>query len=159
MELDFQGLTAGEATQIRDGAPDANGQPAEDYGPSSGTGMPCRHCLRIIPEGKAVLALAWRPFSGLHPYAELGPIFLCAEPCENGSGSVLPPVLSASPEYLVKAYTADERIRYGTGAIIPKAGVEARARELLADPEIAFVDIRSARNNCFLARVARADLG
>lgn len=155
MTLHFQGLTADETTRLRAGAPDANGQPAEDYGPSSGSGVPCRHCLRIIPEGAPVLALAWRPFESLHPYAEVGPIFLCAEACENGSGSNLPPVFVESPDYLVKAYTADERIRYGTGAIIPRDRLEARAQELLADPEIAFVDIRSARNNCFLARVTR----
>jgi len=31
----------------------------------------------------------------------------------------------------------------------------ARAEDLLARPEIAFVDVRSARNNCFQARIRR----
>ena len=35
------------------------------------------------------------------------------------------------------------------------AKVAARAEDLLARPEIAFVDVRSARNNCFQARIRR----
>ena len=32
-------------------------------------------------------------------------------------------MLEASPEYLIKGYTNDERIKYGTGAIVPKENV------------------------------------
>ncbi|MEO8531900.1 MAG: DUF1203 domain-containing protein, partial [Deltaproteobacteria bacterium] len=33
--------------------------------------------------------------------------------------------------------------------------IETYAETLLADPEVAFVDIRSARNNCFQTRITR----
>ena len=54
------------------------------------------------------------------PYAETGPVFLCADLCTVWSDGV-PPILTTSPDYLVKGYTADDRILYGTGAIVPAA--------------------------------------
>ncbi len=43
------------------GAPDANGQVPERQ-VSDGGGNPCRHCLRMIPQGAGMLVLAHRPF-------------------------------------------------------------------------------------------------
>lgn len=121
---------------------------------SDGGGNPCRHCLRMIPEGKGMLVLAHRPFGTLQPYAETGPIFLCADPCEAGGGPELPEILSSS-EYIVRGYGADERILYGTGGVVETGRIPARATELLAMPGVAFVHVRSARNNCFQLRIER----
>ncbi len=96
------------------GGPDANAMPAE-RAVSDGGGNPCRHCLREIAEGAPMLVLAHRPFPAPQPYAEIGPIFLHAEPCERWQGSGLPPVATA-PDYIVRGYTGEDRIRYGTGA-------------------------------------------
>lgn len=121
---------------------------------SDGGGNPCRHCLRMIPEGKGMLVLAHRPFGTLQPYAETGPIFLCADPCEAGGGPELPEILS-SFEYIVRGYGADERILYGTGGVVETGRIPARATELLAMQKVAFVHVRSARNNCFQLRIER----
>lgn len=155
MTIRFEALSTESARALRAGAPDAYGNQAETYGVSDGQGLPCRHCLRDVPEGQKVLVLAWRPFASAHPYAETGPVFLCAEDCPSGAGADLPPALTTSPDYLVKAYSADERIAYGTGGVIPAAEIPGRAETLLSDQGIAFVDVRSARNNCFLARITR----
>jgi len=119
---------------------------------SDGGGNPCRHCLRMIPGGKGMLVLAHRPFGSVQPYAETGPIFLCAEECEAGGGVQVPEIL-ASPDYIVRGYGADERIVYGTGGVVPTGRIVARAEELLAQPGVAFVHVRSARNNCFQVRI------
>ena len=121
---------------------------------SEGGGNPCRHCLRMIPDGAAMLVLAHRPFASLQPYAETGPIFLCADPCEPGGGAQMPEIL-ASSDYIVRGYGADERIVYGTGGVVATADVPARAAEVLAMPGVAFVHVRSARNNCFQVRIER----
>lgn len=105
-----------------------------------------------------MLVLAHRPFTQLHPYAETGPIFLCAAPC---TGAVctedLPEILTTSPNYLIKGYTADERIIYGTGAIVPATDLSASIDRILDDRTVAFVHLRSARNNCYQARAERND--
>lgn len=135
------------------GGPDANGQVPERK-VSDGGGNPCRHCLRMIPEGAGMLVLAHRPFPALQPYAELGPIFLCADPCEAGGGEALPEVLAA-PDYIVRGYGADDRIVYGTGGVVATPAIPARAGELLDDPRVAYVHVRSARNNCYQVRIER----
>jgi len=121
---------------------------------SDGGGNPCRHCLRMIPEGAGMLVLAHRPFGAVQPYAETGPIFLCADACAAGGGAEVPEIL-ASSDYIVRGYGADERIVYGTGGVMPTGQIVARAGELLADPRVAFVHVRSARNNCFQVRIER----
>jgi hypothetical protein len=135
------------------GAPDANGMPPE-HAVSDGEGNPCRHCLRFIPAGEPMLILAHRPFPAPQPYAELGPIFLCAHPCERWEGGGLPPIATV-PDYIVRGYTAGERIRYGTGAVVPTPELPDRARELLARDDVAYLHVRSTRNNCYQFRIDR----
>ena len=151
----FSGMSTQEANAYRTGALDAYGNPPEQ-GTSSGNGVPCRHCMKTVPKGEAFLVLAYRPFDGLHPYAETGPVFICKYACAAPDGFDMPDVLTISPQYLIKGYTADQRIKYGTGAIIAEAKTADRLDELFSDTELAFVDIRSAKNNCWLARVTRA---
>ncbi len=155
MNLVYEPLPTDRARALRAGGPDANGQPAERGAVASGKGEPCRHCLKNVPEGRGYLILAHRPFPAPQPYAETGPIFLCDEDCAAWSGEGVPPILTTSPEYLLKGYTHGHRILYGTGRIVPQAELETYARALLADPRVAYVDVRSARNNCFQLRIRR----
>ena len=141
-------------TRVREGGPDANGLPAE-RSQSDGEGNPCRSCLQMIPEGAKMLILAACPFPDKQPYAEIGPIFLCAEHCTPWGQPGVPPVLTSSPAYLIKGYSSDYRIVYGTGQITPVAELDRYVAALLARPGVAFVDIRSARNNCFATRAWR----
>lgn len=140
---------------LRTGAPDAHGQPAE-RATSDGGGNPCRHCLNHVPEGAGMLILAHRPFTRLQPYAECGPVFLCADTCPawSGEAGALPPALSGD-SYLIKGYDPSERIVYGTGATLPTPNLPDAIARLFDRDDVAFVDIRSSRNNCFLARVVR----
>jgi hypothetical protein len=155
MRLIYQAMNSDIVRALRAGGPDANGQPAERGAISDGRGTPCRHCLDQVPEGQDFLILAHRPFPALQPYAECGPIFLCAADCTRWDGAAPPPILKSSASYLLKAYSADHRIRYGTGRIVPPNEVPAYAATLLSEPKTAFVDVRSAVNNCFLLRIRR----
>ncbi len=133
------------------GSPDANGQKPERH-ISDGDGNPCRHCLQNIPEGAAMLVLAHRPFPAPQPYAEVGPIFLCADACTAGGGAAVPEILD-SPTYIVRGYGADNRIVYGTGAVVPTEALLSEAGKRMSDPRVAYVHVRSARNNCFQVRI------
>ncbi|RYI22861.1 MAG: DUF1203 domain-containing protein [Acetobacteraceae bacterium] len=138
---------------LQAGGPDANGQVPERT-VSDGTGYPCRHCLKLIPKDAGALVLAHRPFPAPQPYAEVGPIFLCAEACVAGGGEAVPEIL-ASPEYIVRGYGPDDRIVYGTGGVVPTPQIKARAAMLLGDARVAYVHVRSARNNCYQVRIDR----
>jgi hypothetical protein len=136
------------------GALDANGQsPERSF--AHGGGNPCRHCLAMIPDGAAMLVLAHRPFPSPQPYAELGPIFLCADACAAPVDTTALPQMLASPDYIVRGYGADDRIIYGTGGVVPTDQIAQQAEARLADPRVAYVHVRSARNNCFQVRIDR----
>lgn len=134
---------------------------ADDYGlaperaVSDGDGIPCRHCLKVTPAGADYLIVGHRPFAGLNPYTETGPIFVCAA-CERAGETGALPLMLASPGYIVRGYSDAERIVYGTGGVVPTQDIPARCEELLARADIAFVHVRSASNNCFQVRVDRA---
>lgn len=156
MPLRYIPLPTAVAARARQGAPDVNGQPAERMAAAEGSGTPCRHCLSQVPAGRPYLLLAHRPFEGLHPYAESGPIFLCAEDCPPGGGDALPDAMLEAPAYILRGYSADERIVGGTGAVVPTDQIPARAEALLAREDVAFVHLRSASNNCYFLRIEAA---
>jgi hypothetical protein len=135
---------------------------ADDYGLvperriSDGGGTPCRHCLRHVAAGEAYLVLAYRPFPERQPYAETGPIFLHAGPCERAEdGEALPPIADGTPDYIVRGYGSDDRIVYGTGAVTPTERIASRATELFGRGDVAYIHVRSARNNCYQFRIER----
>ncbi|MEM6678382.1 MAG: DUF1203 domain-containing protein [Pseudomonadota bacterium] len=148
----FHPMPTRAARRFRAGAPDALGCVPERR-VSDGEGNPCRHCLCEIPKGAAMLVLSWRPFETRQPYAEAGPVFLCADDCTPFSGLGLPDILTTSPSYMLRAYGPDERIVYGTGGVVEAGDLSARAAALLDRTEVAFVDVRSASNGCFQCRV------
>ena len=78
MKPQIVALPSETVARWRQGGLDANGQVPERVGASSGSGTPCRHSLAQVPQGKPCLIVAHRPFGGLNPYAEAGPIFVCA---------------------------------------------------------------------------------
>ncbi len=65
------------------------------------------------------------------------------------------PNLVSRPDYLMKGYDQDHRIVYGTGKVVPADAVMARAEEVFRNAAVAYIDVRSSRNNCFQARLRR----
>lgn len=152
----FVAMDSDVARAYRNGVPDAYGRRPERR-ISTGSGVPCRHCLRTVPEGKPYLILAYRPFPDLQPYAETGPVFLCAEDCERAQESdVMPDLLRTGTQWLLRGYGDDDRIVYGTGDVVPQQHICTRAHELLQRDDIAYLHVRSAKYNCYQARIERA---
>lgn len=155
MPPSFRAISTLDARAHQGGAEDVHGCPPERQ--LSDGGLPCRHCLEDIAAGDEALLLAYRPFHSVQPYAEVGPIFLHAGPCERRPDGAAPPAaLLRRERAIVRGYTAEERIAEGTGAVVATADVAAAAAALLERPEVAFVHVRSATNNCFWCRVERA---
>lgn len=156
MKISFEPMDAATAEHLRNGGPDSYGN-APERRISSGGGVPCRRCMRMVEKDAPYLIAAWRPFAALHAYTETGPVFLHAEPCtpdEPADGAL--PAFLESPDYILRGYDADERIVYGTGGVTGRDMITARIRELLADPEVEAVHIRSSRNNCYHCKAVSA---
>ncbi|MCT7375307.1 DUF1203 domain-containing protein [Chelativorans salis] len=152
----FIAMPTREARAFQGGGLDAYGSPPERR-ISDGDGVPCRHCLRHVPAGRPYLVFAYRPFPDLQPYAETGPIFLCADECPRAMESdVMPETLRASTEFLLRGYDGKDRIIYGTGSVTPKRLVCTQAHELLQRPQVVYLHLRSAKYNCYQCRIERA---
>ncbi|MBO9472658.1 DUF1203 domain-containing protein [Shimia sp. R10_1] len=154
MSVHFHPLPAAEVAAIRASGIDAYGNPVE-RAICDGPGHPCRSCLTETAAGQPFLTLAHRPFEGQNAFTETGPIYLCESCAGTPPSAALPAILSA-PSHIVRGYSAEERIVYGTGQVTPTAEISAYAATLLARDDIAFVDVRSASNNCFLCRIKPA---
>ena len=145
-----------QAEAYRADTPDANGQAPEIH-VSNGDGINCRHCQEDVAEGERYLILAHRPFPRQQPYAEIGPIFLHAEPCRRYPETDRIPAMFLEREtYLLKGYCPDDRIVYGTGQIVKSAEVAEAASRILDRNDVKYVHVRSALNNCFTCRIDRA---
>ena len=141
------------ARSFQNGGADANGQLPERQ-LSDGEGVPCRHCLQIVAKDEPYLILAYRPFPEPQPYAETGPIFLHAEPCEHyAETATLPPIVVKCKEMLIRGYSEQNRIVYGTGQVVPTSQIVTTAAELLRGPDVAYIHVRSASNNCYQCRI------
>lgn len=153
MKIEFHAMPTSTAAQFHHARQDDYGNPIDKV--SSDGSFPCRLCCQHIPKGKSALILAYRPFAGTNPYAETGPVFLCAAPCTSWSKPERIPDFG-SATYLLRGYCASEQIVYGTGQIVHSEAMGEYAKSLLRRAHIVWVDIRSARNNCFLGRLKRA---
>lgn len=144
-----------QARMFWSGGLDAHGMKPERH-ISDGTGVPCRHCLSSVAAGEPYLVLAYRPFGKVQPYAEVGPIFLHAEPCAAFADKEAVPEFYLNGEArIVRGYDRDNRIIYGTGKVVHPRDITAYAQELLDDPTTAYVHVRSSSNNCFAFRIDR----
>jgi hypothetical protein len=153
-KIHFIPMPSDQAAAYRAGAPDAYGLQPEP-GTSPG-GYPCRHCLGEIAAGAPYLTLAYRPFPTMQPYAETGPIFLHGEACQRYAAEEILPSMLTSPDYIVRGYGQDDRIVYGSGGVVPTDAIIEQAEQLLSDPGIAYLHVRSARNKCYQCRIERS---
>jgi hypothetical protein len=152
----FSAMPTADAQALWNGDADAYGRLPETM-ISDGSGNPCRHCLQNIDAGEPLLVFAYRPFPDLQPYAETGPIFLHKTPCRPYvAEEIVPPVIASSKDFIVRGYGKNDRIVYGTGAVTLTSDIPAYAAKLLDRPDIAYVHVRSARNNCYQCRIDRS---
>jgi Protein of unknown function (DUF1203) len=155
MPIRFAALDTDLVSRWQAGAPDANGQTPERC-ISDGAGIPCRHTLAMVPKGEPFLVLAHRPFPAPQPYAEVGPIFVHAEPRPQGGGDGRIPAFLNSPRYIVRGYDADDRIVYGTGQIVATPEIPAVAEQMFGNAAVRYIHVRSASNNCYHCRIDKA---
>lgn len=156
-KLTYIPLPTDQVRALQNGGLDADGN-APERQISDGNGNPCRHCLQEIAEGDEFLIVAHRPFTSIQPYAEQGPLFLHAAECAAyGETDILPEMYRGSRSLLLRGYSAEERIVYGTGQIAAPEKIEAVAQNILATKGVAYIHARSATNNCYQFRIEPAE--
>ena len=118
-------------------------------------GNPLRCCLRESAPGEHVLLIVYTPPGSRGAYAERGPVFIHADPCEGyRTPGVYPPGLRHRAQ-VVRAYDHEGRIADG---ILASDGQHALTviRELLDRPGVALVHLRNVGYGCYNYTVRRA---
>lgn len=117
-------------------------------------GSPLRCCLRETVPGERVLLIAYTPPGGRGEYAERGPVFIHAEPCDGYRTPDRYPAALSHRQQVVRAYDRDGRIADG---VLVEDGEQAMTaiRELLARPEITLVQLRNVGYGCYNFAVSR----
>ncbi|MBO0333435.1 DUF1203 domain-containing protein [Sneathiella sp. CAU 1612] len=155
-KLAYFPLPTDRVRAIQNGGMDAHGNAPERF-ISDGSGLSCRHCLSHIAAGEEYLLLSYRPFPAEQPFAEQGPIFLHAKECpafdEKGS---YPAMVKEWNAVLLRGYSRDDRLVYGTGQAVPPDRLVDTATAILATKDVAYVHARSATNNCYQFRIEAA---
>jgi len=152
-------IRAGFVQRARAAGLDDLNQPVERHVAEGGE--PCRDALRRARPGEALLLASYCPFEQAGPYREYGPVFLLADPSDDAEPvqglDHLPlagehPYLS--PSFLLRAYSAAERIL--EGAVVAAAEAETHLQSLLSRAEVAFVLARFTGHGCYACRIERA---
>lgn len=119
----------------------------------SPTGYPCRHCLRWAQPGERVILFPYASIPPGHPYSEIGPIFVHAEPCERYSANREYPADFRSGRAF-RAYDKDYNMI--DAEVANGDDPEPVLEKLLENPKTKFVDARSVTRGCFTFRILRA---
>jgi hypothetical protein len=155
MNIKFIALSTEVVRGYQNGKSDANGQYPESV-ISDGSGNPCRHCFTEIAKGKGMLILAYRPETNINPYAEVGPIFLCSDECQRHKETTgLPKMFTSWDKILIRGYSEEGRIVYGTGSVINMSNVSEVAKDMFENEAVRYINLRSASYNCYQCRIER----
>lgn len=151
--LAISALPAGDLARIRASGTDDFGN-ALDAVKDEGGGSPLRCCLRESSPGDLIMLLAYRPFPWTGPYAEVGPVFCHADPCDGYQTPDRYPEEFVHRRQLLRAYDRDHRICEGIEA---RNGHQAEQilKWLLSREEVDFVHSRNVEWGCYMFSASR----
>src|SRR6267143_510103 len=115
-------------------------------------GFPCRHCLHWARPGERMILFPFAAIAPGRPYAESGPIFVHAEPCERYAKThEFPPEFRTGR--VLRAYNSQRDMIAAEMANGEEP--EAVIERFLQEPETAFVHVRSASHGCYTMEIER----
>ena len=117
----------------------------------SPSGYPCRHCLQWAKPGEQLILFPFAAVDG-GPYQERGPIFVHADPCTRYAETRSYPEVFRDGR-VVRAY--DQRKFMIDARVVNGEGPEQVIEELLANPDAAFLHVRSVTRGCYTMGVER----
>jgi hypothetical protein len=144
--LTFEAIPAAELAEIRAAGRDEAGNSLTVQADNGGS--PVRCCLRETRPGERVMLIAYTPPGTAGAYAERGPVFVHADPCEGyPTPRRYPPGLRHRMQ-VVRAYDRQGRI---AGGVLAADGLQAEAviAEMLARPDVELVHLRNVGYGCY----------
>ena len=113
---------------------------------------PCRHCLRWAQLGESVVLFPYSSIPPGRPYSESGPIFVHAEACARYRAVDEFPADFRSGR-VVRAY--DRSRNMIDAEVVNGSEPETVVEKLFANPDTAFLQVRSMDRGCFTFAIER----
>lgn len=126
--------------------------PGREYRASS-PDVPVRCCLRKSLPDEPVWLFRYAPPAGKGPYAETGPVFTHVD-CSTIPQSDSLPVELLNNSRVLRAYNAAGQIH--SGEVVEPGSFDRRIEELLNDPTVEQLQVRSLSHGCYLFGISRA---
>jgi hypothetical protein len=114
---------------------------------------PLRCCLRPSRPGEEIALIAYRPAGTGGAYAEIGPVFVHAEPCEGYPVDGGWPPEFRDRQQVLRAY--DARGRIADAILVEGAEAEEGIAKLLADPAHVVLHSRNVLYGCYMFAISR----
>jgi hypothetical protein len=158
ISLEIRAIPGETLRRLRAQGHDDHGNPWQSRVDTEG-GAPLRCCLRDSEPGEEIALISYAPVGVAvtvcpGPYDEVGPVFVHADECDGYAGAGYPGGWVDRPQTL-RAYRLDGTIAGGV-RLEPGADRDAAARELLADPDVAFIHSRNIVYGCYMLEIRRA---
>jgi hypothetical protein len=116
---------------------------------------PCRHCLQLTKPGEDQRILfTYDCFDGVESLPLPGPVYIHAEQCERYDENAGFPPDIRSRNITFNAYGEGRRLV--KQQYVDNGAVERVVEELFADPEVAYLHVRSTPAGCYTFRIERA---
>jgi hypothetical protein len=139
--------------RIRSHGWDDFGNPVEVTINQDDDGSPLRCCLRDARAGEAVALIAYRPADRGGPYAEVGPVFIHAEPCPGYQQTAAYPEGFRHRRQLFRAYGPTGRQVHNQ--IVERGDEEAVIADLLNRPDVDYIHSRNVLAGCYMFTITR----
>lgn len=150
--LEFLPVPAADLIRIRQAGQDDFGNLAVSK--RSEPGLPLRCCLRLSVQGENVALIAFQPSSLGGPYAEVGPVFIHANPCQELPSKNLFPADFRDRRAVLRPYDVSGQMM--DGLLVEPGGSETGLTTQFDDPRVALVQVRNVIAGCWNFSVCRA---
>ncbi len=140
--------------RIRSRGVDDFGNPLELTINQHESGTPLRCCLRDAAIGEPVTLIAYQPADRGGPYAEVGPVFIHAEPCSGYLQTDAYPEGFRRRRQLFRAYGPTGRQVHNQ--IVEPGDQEAVIEDLMSRADVDFIHSRNVLAGCYMFAVERA---
>lgn len=142
-----EAIPAETLATIRTTGRDEAGNPPKEVIDHEG-GSPLRCCLRNARPGERMLLISYTPPGVAGPYAERGPVFVHADPCDGYPEPGTYPHALGRRNQIVRGYDHDGNMATAT-IVADGYAAERELDTILARPEIRVAHVRNVAAGCY----------
>lgn len=159
IELLVRAIDPGRLNVIRAAGVDGHGNSVRPF-PAGGYGEPLRCCLRYAEADERIALISFAPFDHPSVWTEVGPVYIHAGTCDGYRATDRLAAQLATGPRVLRTYRADNTMDYGHNTVVTDtADLEPILQDLLAQPQVTTVHVRTLAPQCFLYAVTAGTAG